>query len=208
MKKSNDRLEVEITEVKQKNSLIEAELARIANSIQTFTDEISRLKESNDRLVNEIIKNKQKNSHIEAENISSLNQIPMVLQLQQCSDLSTSIKCLECQRTKTGNCCRFQQFRKLRYVEKLCDCHFIDCDWVCGISFRPTKAGYESAGFADPTKDPNEDDNKVWMLGMSKPPKHLNTIQASYILEKLAPEFLKLSSQEQMAKSIHLSEGR
>lgn len=89
--------------------------------------------------------------------------------------------------------------------------YFIDsnCDIlrIC-IFCRYTRYGIiASAGFSDPIKDPTEDELKIWMTETNNPPKELDMMQARYLLEQVADEFCDLYSQEQMAKSVHLSEG-
>lgn len=76
------------------------------------------------------------------------------------------------------------------------------------VSIRYTKNGLvASSGFSDPIKDPTEDELKLWMSDTDKPPKDLDMMQARYLLEQVADEFCDLYSQEQMAKSVHMSEG-
>lgn len=45
------------------------------------------------------------------------------------------------------------------------------------------------------------------MADTDKPPKELDMMQARYLLEQVADEFCDLYTQEQMAKSLHMSEG-
>lgn len=140
------------------------------------------------------------------------------MQIGPCYDVAPKlIKCRECrpdQRSKNGNFCRFEAFRKLRYA-----CwNLISFSWfemelsvgVCGwfLHFRYTRNGLvSSAGFSNPIKDPTIDELKIWMADVEKPTKDLDMMQARYLLEQVADEFCDLYSQEQMAKSMHMSEG-
>lgn len=64
------------------------------------------------------------------------------------------------------------------------------------------------AGFSDPSKDPLEDDLKLWMPDESHPPTDLDLEQSRYLLTQVGDQFCDLLVQERNAIEEHISDGK
>lgn len=128
-------------------------------------------------------------------------------------------KCRECrwtpnQRSKnTPNIfCRFYAFRRLRFVLHIMIFIFKLYSQKFSfffLLFRYTKNGLLAiAGFCDPSKDPLEDDKKLWMPDESCPPTDLDMQQSRFLLAQVGDQFCNLLVQERDAIEEHISDGK
>lgn len=83
------------------------------------------------------------------------------------------------------------------------------CSIFFSFLFRYTKNGLLAiAGFCDPSKDPLEDDKKLWMPDESKPPTDLDMQQSRFLLAQVGDQFCDLLVQERDAIKEHISDGK